>query len=135
MKPLILVAAGIVVTDGKILLSQRKPDSHLANLWEFPGGKIETGESPAECLEREFREEMGVEIEVLEPFTFTYYDYEPYRVLLLFSLCRIISGTPSPLDCQTVDWFSPEALRALPMPPADAPIIEALHVRKDEVGI
>lgn len=129
MGPLLPVAAGIVQAAGQVLLAQRKPSSHLGDSWEFPGGKIEPWESPASCLRREFREELGVDVEVLEPFTFTYFEYATQRVLLLFYFCRIVAGTPSPADCQAVAWFPLEALRSLPMPAADRPIVEALLER------
>lgn len=124
--PTIPVAAAVVVRDGRVLLTRRLPGAHLEHLWELPGGKIEEGESPAEALRRELREELGVEAAVGAPFAFNWHDYGAKRILLLTYRAEIVSGTPRPLGCSEIGWFDAGGVGRLELPPADGPILEAL---------
>lgn len=123
----VLVTAAVIAENGKVLLTKRPPGSHLEGTWEFPGGKVEADETPADCLRRELAEELGVTAEIGEPFRFTYWEYPDRRILLLFYLCRLTSGVPRPLGCSETAWFSPAELGSLAMPPADRPVIEEVR--------
>jgi 8-oxo-dGTP diphosphatase len=124
--PALLVVAAVILRHGKVLLTQREAGAHLALHWEFPGGKVEAGESPPEALRRELREELGIESEVEAPFAFNWHDYGQRRVLLLAYRTRIKGGEPRTLGCRGLGFFDASALRALRMPPADGPILERL---------
>jgi 8-oxo-dGTP diphosphatase len=124
-----VVVAAVVLREGRVLLAQRREDAHLPMVWEFPGGKVEDGESPAEALRRELREELGVEAEVDAPFAFNWHDYGDRRVLLLAYEARIASGAPAPLGCRDLGWFGRSDLAALALPPADGPILDRLIPR------
>jgi 8-oxo-dGTP diphosphatase len=128
-KPLLLVAAcALVDTEGRVLLAQRPPGKSLAGLWEFPGGKVEPGETPEETLVRELEEEIGVVTQVacLAPLTFASHAYESFHLLMPLYVCRRFSGIPHPREGQTLKWVRPRSLRDYPMPPADAPLIPFL---------
>jgi 8-oxo-dGTP diphosphatase len=128
-RPLLLVAAcALVDADGRVLLAQRPPGKSMAGLWEFPGGKIEPGETPEETLVRELREELGIEtkVECLAPLTFASHAYERFHLLMPLFICRRFAGTPRPLEGQTLKWVRPKALRDYPMPPADEPLVSVL---------
>lgn len=128
MKP-IDVAAGIVVRDGTILITRRKAGSHLAGLWEFPGGKLEPGETWAAGLVRELREELGIEVEVGALQFETTHEYPTKAVHLRFYECRLVTGEPQPLDCDAVEWVAPDALTRYEFPEADRQLIEVLSRR------
>ncbi len=115
----VIVVAGIIVQQGKILVTQRKKDSHQGLLWEFPGGKVEEGEEPRKALQREFREELGIEVEVGRIFEVVYHTYPEYPILLLVYRCRIEQGTPKVLGCNDLQWVCSSKIEALAMPPAD----------------
>jgi len=115
----VIVAAGMIVQQGKILVTQRKKGSHQGLLWEFPGGKVEEGEDPRKALERELREELGIEVKVGKIFEVVYYTYPEYPILLLVYHCRIDRGTPKVLGCQDLRWVHPSKIEELAMPPAD----------------
>jgi 8-oxo-dGTP diphosphatase len=128
-KRLLLVAAcALVDADGRVLIAQRPEGKQLAGLWEFPGGKVETGETPEECLIRELREELGVETQAacLAPLTFASHSYDDFHLLMPLYVCRRYSGIPEPLEAQALKWVRPNRLRDHPMPPADAPLIPFL---------
>ena len=128
-KKLLLVAAcALVDADGRVLLSQRPPGKALAGLWEFPGGKIEPGETPEEAVVRELAEELGIETKVacLAPLTFASHSYEGFHLLMPLFVCRRFWGTPEPKEGQTLKWVRPKAMRDYPMPAADAPLIPFL---------
>ena len=110
-RPTVIVTAGIVHKDGRLLIAQRRKGSDLAYKWEFPGGKIEPGESPEECIKRELREELGIETEVEDIYHAFFYDYPEFRVLLLCYRCIILSGEPCPLECESVKWVDYDGLR------------------------
>lgn len=125
--PLVAVAAGVVFHRGRVLLSQRRAADHLGGLWEFPGGKIEPGETAAECLRRELREELAIEVAVLEPLLELEHAYPDRVVRLHFLRCRWIGGTPRALGCQAFAWAGPEELAFYPFPAADARFLSLLR--------
>jgi 8-oxo-dGTP diphosphatase len=125
---LLVVACALVDRDGRVLISQRPEGKQLAGLWEFPGGKVEPGETPEECLIRELREEIGIETKAacLAPLTFASHDYDDFHLLMPLYVCRRFEGIAHPREGQTLKWVRPRDLRAYPMPPADAPLIPIL---------
>jgi 8-oxo-dGTP diphosphatase len=128
-KRLLLVAAcALVDTDGRVLLAQRPPGKQLAGLWEFPGGKVEPGETPEQCLIRELHEEIGVETETacLAPLTFASHSYDDFHLLMPLFICRRFRGIAQPREGQTLKWVKPRQMRDYPMPPADAPLVQFL---------
>jgi 8-oxo-dGTP diphosphatase len=128
-KPLLLVAAcALVDADGRVLLAQRPEGKALAGLWEFPGGKIEAGETPEETLIRELAEELGIEVKpaCLAPLTFASHAYEMRHLLMPLYVCRRWEGTVCAMEGQALAWVEPKRLRTYPMPPADEPLIPAL---------
>jgi len=120
------VAAALIVHEGRYLLTRRKADVHLGGLWEFPGGKREPGESLEECLRRELREEVGIEITEPVPFQIIRHAYPGKTVELHFFRCSIKDGHPRPLGCDALQWVPPEELTQVPLPPADRPLVDAL---------
>ena len=127
-KLLLVVAAALVDTDGRVLVSQRPEGRSLAGLWEFPGGKLEAGERPEEALIRELAEEIGIVVTeaCLAPLTFASYAYPDMHLLMPLYICRRWSGFVQPLEGQSLRWVRSTALRELSMPPADVPLIPAL---------
>jgi len=126
---LVLVAAcALVDVDGRVLLAQRPPGKTMAGLWEFPGGKVEAGETPEATLVRELREEIGVTTSeaCLAPLTFASHAYDDFHLLMPLYVCRRWSGVPEPREGQALKWVMPLRLRDYPMPPADLPLIPAL---------
>lgn len=129
-KPILLVAAcALIDTDGRILLAQRPEGKSLAGLWEFPGGKVEAGETPEETLIRELEEEIGVTTKApcLAPLTFASHTYETFHLLMPLYVCRRFEGIARGREGQAVKWVRPQALRDYPMPPADEPLIPFLQ--------
>jgi A/G-specific adenine glycosylase len=112
-----------------VLVAQRNADDMLGGLWEFPGGKREEGETPPECLAREIREELGIEIEVGEQLTVIEHAYTHFRITLYAFCCRVVSGEPRCLDCAAFRWMRPAQLDTLPMSMADRKIAQALQDR------
>ena len=128
-KRLLLVAAcALVDADGRVLLAQRPEGKQLAGLWEFPGGKVEPGETPEECLIRELHEEIGIETEIpcLAPLTFASHSYDDFHLLMPLFVCRRFRGIAQPREGQALKWVRPKQMRDYPMPPADAPLIPFL---------
>jgi len=121
------VSAGLIFRSGRLLITQRHAAAHLGGLWEFPGGKREPGETFEQCLVRELREELGVEVVVLELFETITHAYPERTVLLKFFLCRLPQGEPQPLDCAAVKWVSREELAAHDFPAADAGLLTRLQ--------
>ena len=129
-KRLLLVAAcALIDTDGRILLAQRPEGKSLAGLWEFPGGKVESGETPEETLVRELDEELGITTKVpcLAPLTFASHSYDTFHLLMPLYVCRRYEGIPHGREGQAIKWVRPQALRDYPMPPADEPLIPVLQ--------
>jgi mutator protein MutT len=120
------VSAALIFRAGKLLITQRHANSHLGGLWEFPGGKREAGETFEQCLIREIREELGVEISVGELFEEIHHDYPEKSVHLKFFICRLLAGEPQPLDCAAVKWIEPPELAAHEFPAADAQLLARL---------
>ena len=126
MRILHVVAAALVDGDGRVLLAQRPEGKALAGTWEFPGGKLEPGESPEAALARELDEELGIVAGRLEPFTFVSHAYSEFHLVMLLYWCRQWQGKPHGRDGQALRWERPAAMAALPMPPADVPLVAAL---------
>ncbi len=129
-KPILLVAAcALVDTDNRILLAQRPEGKSLAGLWEFPGGKVEAGETPEETLVRELEEELGIKTKVacLAPLTFASHTYETFHLLIPLYICRRYECIPQGQEGQAIKWVKAKALRDYPMPPADEPLIPVLQ--------
>ena len=126
---LLVAACALVDSDGRVLLSQRPEGKALAGLWEFPGGKVEQGETPEECLVRELKEELGIETKIacLAPLTFASHTYESFHLLMPLYICRRYEGIARGQEGQAVRWVRPQNLRDFPMPPADEPLIPFLQ--------
>jgi 8-oxo-dGTP diphosphatase len=129
-KPLLLVAAcALVDVDGRVLLARRPEGKKMAGLWEFPGGKLNPGETPEAALIRELREELGIDVAAacLAPFAFASHDYEGFHLLMPLFVCRRWKGTPTPREKQTLAWVRASRLTEYEMPPADKPLIPLLR--------
>jgi 8-oxo-dGTP diphosphatase len=125
---LLVTAAALIDRDGRVLVQQRA-QGPLAGLWEFPGGKIEPGETPATALIRELREELGVDVEAacLAPAAFASEPLGERHLLLLLHVCRKWRGVPQPLEAADIRWVRPVELHAFPMPAPDVPLIGLLE--------
>ena len=121
------VVAAIVRKNGYILITQRPDDVHMARLWEFPGGKVEPGESLEVALVREIREELGIKIRVESEFFSVEHDYPEKSVRLHFFNCSILAGNAQPLQVADLRWVKPEELNNYAFPPADVEVIERLY--------
>ncbi|MDR3424946.1 MAG: 8-oxo-dGTP diphosphatase MutT [Alphaproteobacteria bacterium] len=128
-RPLLLVAAAVLI-DGqnRVLLAQRPQGKSLAGLWEFPGGKVDAGESPERALARELREELGIETspESLQPLTFASHPYPDFHLLMPLYACRVWQGEPHPREGQNLAWVSKHEWQNYPMPPADDRVLPVL---------
>src|SRR5437773_12191554 len=120
------VAAALILHDGRYLLTRRKINVHMSGLWEFPGGKREPGESLEECLRRELREEVGIEITEPVPFQIIRHAYPEKTVELHFFRCSIKDGHLRLMGCDGHQWVPPEEWTQVPLPPADRPLVDAL---------
>ena len=127
MKHTIQVAAGLVKKDHRYLITKRPAGVHLGGLWEFPGGKRETGESLEECLRRELKEEVGIDITPGSFFHTIRHEYPEKVVELHFFCCTLQSGEPQALGCEAWKWVAIDDLTHYEFPPADRPIIEMLQ--------
>lgn len=129
MKILLVSAVALIDSDGRVLLAQRPPGKSMAGLWEFPGGKVEVGETPEIALIRELEEELGIGTweSCLAPLTFASHSYEDFHLLMPLFACRKWEGTPMSRENQTLKWVRPNDLRNYPMPPADIPLIPILR--------
>lgn len=128
MKIVYVAAAAIFNQDGNILLAQRPEGKSMAGLWEFPGGKIETGETPERALVRELTEELAITVSEndLKPITFASHAYESFHLFMpLYAVKRWI-GVPRPTEGQTLAWVAPQDLHSYPAPAADIPLFDAL---------
>ena len=128
MKIVLVAAVALIDADGRVLLAQRPEGKSMAGLWEFPGGKIEPGESPEETLIRELHEELGIEVKAacLAPLTFASHRYEDFHLLMPLYVCRRWGGNIHGREGQALKWVRPVRLRDYPMPPADEPLIPHL---------
>jgi 8-oxo-dGTP diphosphatase len=129
-KPLLLVAAAALIdADGRVLICQRPEGKSLAGLWEFPGGKVERGETPEACLIRELEEELSIRVAeaCLAPFVFASHSYESFHLLMPLYLCRRWEGRIAAREHKATAWVKPARLGDYPMPPADAPLIAWLR--------
>lgn len=124
--PPIVVAAAIIWQKDRILLSRRKPESYLGGVWEFPGGKMEFGETLEDCLRREVKEELGVEISEPVWFHALHYQYPEKMVELYFYTCSIILGIPQALESAEIAWVHKHDLISYEFPPADIPVIHKI---------
>jgi 8-oxo-dGTP diphosphatase len=128
--PLVLVAAVVLVdADGRVLLAQRPDGKSMAGLWEFPGGKVDQGETPEAALIRELREELGIDVAAscLAPFTFASHAYPDFHLLMPLYVCRKWSGIPLAREGQRLAWVRPARLADYSMPPADKPLVAMLR--------
>ena len=123
-----VVAAALIDGQGRVLVQQRPPGKSLGGLWEFPGGKIEPGETPEAALVRELAEELGITvgIDALQPVAFASHALAGRHLLLLLYRIDAWRGEPVALEATALAWETPAALRGLPMPPADVPLVDAL---------
>lgn len=126
----IQVAAAVIEREGRVLITKRKPGTHLAGYWEFPGGKREPGEDLDMCLKRELREELGVEIEEPTPFVVIHHEYAEKAVELHFFLCSLVQGEIQPFGCEDFRWVTPYELVNYSFPPADEPVVAQLLKRE-----
>jgi len=126
---LLVAAAALIDADGRILLARRPEGKKMAGMWEFPGGKMEPGETPEAALSRELREELGITASPYDfaPFVFASHPYEGFHLLMPVFLCRRWRGTPTPREGQALAWVEPDRLAEYPMPPADRPLIPMLR--------
>ena len=124
--PPIVVVAGVLSSDGKILVARRPADTHLAGMWEFPGGKLGSDESPEECLVRELREELGIQVRAGRVLEVIHHRYPERAVLLLFYACQLIEGKPEPIGCAELRWLRREELESVEWAPADLPFVRRL---------
>jgi 8-oxo-dGTP diphosphatase len=128
MQLMLVAAVALVDADRRVLIAQRPEGKALAGLWEFPGGKLEAGETPEQALIRELEEELGISTKsaCLAPVSFASYSYESFHLLMPLYVCRKWQGTPVAREHAALKWVRPQALRDYPMPPADEPLIAAL---------
>ncbi len=127
--PVLLVAAVCLVDkDGRVLVAQRPPGKPMAGLWEFPGGKVQEGETPEFALCRELEEELDLQVRecCLTPLGFASHSYETFHLLMPLYVCRMWKGTAMPLEGQQLKWVRPEELARYDMPPADIPLIHQI---------
>ena len=129
-QPIVLVAAvALIDPDGRVLIAERPAGKAMAGLWEFPGGKVEAGETPETALIRELAEELGIAVKApcLAPFTFASHTYDAFHLLMPLYVCRRWDGTPQPLEHAALKWVRPKDLAGYPMPAADLPLIPMLR--------
>lgn len=125
---LLVVACALIDPDGRLLIAERPAGKPLAGLWEFPGGKVEPGETPEATLIRELHEELGIVTKAacLAPLTFASHSYHDFHLLMPLYICRRYEGIPAPREGQRLKWVRATQLRDYPMPPADEPLIPHL---------
>ena len=129
MKTILVSAAALIDPEGRVLLAQRPEGKSMAGLWEFPGGKIEPGETPEAALIRELEEELGIETwqSCLAPLCFASHSYDDFHLLMPLFACRKWEGIVQSREGQALSWVRPNRLRDYPMPPADIPLIPILR--------
>ena len=126
---MLVAAVALVDADGRVLLAERPPGKSMAGLWEFPGGKVNPGETPETALIRELAEELGIDVTAscLAPFTFASHSYPQFHLLMPLYICRKWSGIPVAHEGQRLAWVRPVWLGDYPMPPADTPLVAMLR--------
>jgi len=129
VKILLVSAVALIDPDGRVLLAQRPSGKSMAGLWEFPGGKVESGETPEAALIRELNEELGIDTwkSCLAPLTFASHAYEDFHLLMPLFACRKWAGIVEPREGQALKWVRVQELASYPMPPADVPLISVLR--------
>ncbi len=129
MRLVLVAAVALVDADGRVLLSQRPEGKSLAGLWEFPGGKIESGERPETALIRELKEELSIDVaeSCLAPLTFASHAYSDFHLLMPLYVCRRWKGQVQAMEGQVLKWVRAKDMRSYPMPPADLPLIPHLE--------
>jgi 8-oxo-dGTP diphosphatase len=128
--PIVLVAAvALIDADGRVLLAKRPEGKKMAGLWEFPGGKVENGETPEAALIRELKEELGIDVTVgcLAPLAFASHAYDDFHLLMPLYVCRVWKGAVTAREGQDLTWSRANRLATYPMPPADAPLVAILR--------
>ena len=128
MKTVLVVAAALIDDEGRVLIAQRPEGKAMAGLWEFPGGKVEPGETPEAALIRELEEELGIVVKkaCLAPFVFASHTYDDFHLLMPLYLIRRWEGEPQSKEHKALKWVKPPALRDYAMPPADLPLVAYL---------
>ena len=128
-RTLLVAAVALVDPDGRVLIAQRPEGKSMAGLWEFPGGKVDPGETPEAALIRELKEELDIDVtqSCLGPFTFASHAYDDFHLLMPLYLCRKWEGTVRPMEGQALRWVMPMRLADFPMPPADKPLVAMLR--------
>ena len=128
-KTVFVSAVALVDADHRVLIAQRPEGKSMAGLWEFPGGKVEAGETPEMALVRELKEELGIDIteSCLAPFTFASFTYDDFHLMMPLYLCRVWKGDITPMENQQVKWVRPVRLGDYPMPPAYVPLVAMLR--------
>ena len=125
----IVVSIALINNENEILLSRRPEKKHLSGFWEFPGGKVEEGETPEKALIREVKEELNIDInnKCIAPLSFSEFDYNNFQLLLLLYICRRWDGVPMSMENNRLEWVKPNMLRDYKMPPADDALIYCLQ--------
>ncbi len=125
----IVVSIALINSENKILLSKRPEKKHMSGFWEFPGGKVEDGETPKKALIREVKEELNIDInnKCIAPLSFSEFDYKNFQLLLLLYVCRRWDGEPMSMENNKLEWVKPNMLRDYKMPPADDALIYCLQ--------
>ena len=129
MPVVFVVAVALIDVDGRILLAQRPPGKKMAGLWEFPGGKVQSGETPEAALVRELREELDIDTRrsCLAPLTFASHAYDDFHLVMPLYLCRVWQGAPKPVEGQVLKWVRPYDMGEFEMPAADRPLVAMLQ--------
>ncbi len=124
-KTLLVAAAALIDTDGRVLICKRPKGKQLEGMWEFPGGKVEEGETLEACLIRELEEELGIKVakNCLAPFVFASHAYDSFSLIMPLFLCRRWEGVVTAREHEAIAWVRPQKLTDYPMPPADAPLV------------
>ena len=129
LKLVLVAACALVDPDGRVLIAQRPAGKNMGGLWEFPGGKMEPGETPERTLIRELHEELGITVkeDCLAPLTFASHSYADFHLLMPLYICRRWEGTMQAKEHPAIKWVRPRDLKDYPMPPADVPLVPMLR--------